>query len=320
MMKKKISIIVPVFNCAQYLKACLDSLINLQAVNELEVEIVVVDDGSTDNSPQICDNYAQKYGNVFVFHTTNQGVSCARNYGLNKSHGDWIMYVDGDDVLRSDSLIVLAKNKFWEYDVLRFGLNEVCFGNVQPFEINFSHNRKDYLRLLVSRRTVLGVCGGIYKRSLIEDNHITFDAGIRIGEDWLVLFKLVVSASAFSYVNENLYGYTVNQQSVTRKKIDFVRPDALIAFNRILEYAADNQIFISSNDIARAQSSLRRNMMKEAILNKSKKIYIETDEQLKKYVPQSLFKDIVYAERIKHKLGFLFYSILDCWYRLFACK
>lgn len=320
MKKKKVSIIVPVYNCAQYLKACLDSLVNLQTVDEVEVELIVVDDGSTDDSSQICDVYAQKYDNVLVFHTVNQGVSCARNYGLCKSHGDWIMYVDGDDTLRSDTLFVLSKNNFWEYDVLRFGLNEVCSDYSYPFNTKFSKNRLDYLRLLVSRRTVLGVWGGIYKRSLIVNNNIQFDSKIRTGEDWLVLFKLVVNASTFTYLNENLYGYTVNQQSVTRKKIDFVRPDGLVAFNKIIDYATEHQVPIFSKDVAKAKSSLRRSMMREAIKNKNKHIYIETDTQLNKYVPQNMFKDILYAERIKHRLGFILYFILDNFYRMFSSK
>ena len=320
MKEKKISIIVPVYNCSYYLEDCLDSLVNLQSVDEVEVEVVIVDDGSTDDSPQICDRYAQKYANVLVYHTINQGVSCARNYGLNKSHGDWIMYVDGDDTLRFDTLMVLSKNNFGEYDILRFGFNEVSSQGIHPFNPNFSDNRLDYLRLVVSRRTVLGVWGGIYKRSLIVDNHILFDSGIRTGEDWLVLFKLIVNSSTFTYVNENLYGYTVNQQSVTRKKIDFVRPDGLIAFMRILDYAAEHKVLISPKDIAKAQSSLRRSMMKEAIKNKSKQIYVETDFQLNKYVPQSLFKDIFYAERLKHRLGFVLYFVLDIFYRCFPVK
>ena len=89
-----ISIIVPVYNVEQYLRQCLDSIINQTYGN---IEIIVIDDGSTDGCPQICDEYRERDGRVAVFHTENRGLSAARNLGIGKANGEWIMFVDSDD-------------------------------------------------------------------------------------------------------------------------------------------------------------------------------------------------------------------------------
>lgn len=121
---------------------------------------------------------------------------------------------------------------------------------------------------------MLGVCGAFYKRELFLNNNIRFQNGIRMGEDWMVLFKLLVKAESFTYIDKELYGYRVNDNSVTRRLVLSVRPDALIALNHIIDYAKENKYVISLKDIAIARSDIRRNMMKEAILNKNKEFLL----------------------------------------------
>ena len=92
----KISVIIPVYNAEQYLKDCVDSIINQSYQN---FELILVDDGSSDNSPKICDDYAAKDNRIIVIHKSNNGVSAARKTGLDNASGDYIMYVDSDDWL-----------------------------------------------------------------------------------------------------------------------------------------------------------------------------------------------------------------------------
>lgn len=306
-----ISIIVPIYNCEQWVRPCIDSLLNLDKPASVDCEIVIVDDGSTDGSPSICDEYAQSNPCVKVYHTENHGVSHARNYALSKVQGGWIMFVDGDDVLRQDTLQVLSLHNCFRYDIIRFGAYEFTKDWSRSFRKAFSFDKDKYLQHLVHRIAMLGVCGALYKRSLFEANNIQFSTDIRSGEDWLVLFKLLVHASSFTYVNEELYGYRLNEQSVTHKLHDEVWTDAARAFNAILEYAQKYNVEISSKDIAIARSELRRNMMKTAILKKNKSFYKDTDIAIKQYLPQSFWKDIVYSKKIKHKIGFLLYHIMD---------
>ena len=92
----KISVIIPVYNAERYLKDCVDSIINQSYQN---FELILVDDGSSDNSPKICDDYAAKDNRIVVIHKSNNGVSAARKTGLDNASGDYIMYVDSDDWL-----------------------------------------------------------------------------------------------------------------------------------------------------------------------------------------------------------------------------
>ncbi len=313
----KVSVIVPVYNCEDWLRQCIDSL--LCEDSPCEQEIILVDDGSTDNSGRICDEYASRYKSVRTIHTVNQGVSCARNLGLEQSLGEWIMFVDGDDVLVKNALNILYHQiQFYKYDLMRFGmyLFKKNSKKIHPYEASFSCEREEYIDLVIQRKAVLGVCGGIYKRSLFFEHKIRFTPGIRIGEDWIVLFKLLCHANSFYYYNAELYGYQMNQNSVTRnRKICSVRADALIAFNIILDYARQQQITVNPKSIYKAKSDLRRNVMKEAILNKSKSIYEETEKVLAQYADQSLWRDWFYSEKMKHKVGFLVYKILSWVYR-----
>lgn len=116
-MKKQydISVILPVYNNVQYLEECLDSVL---AEEKLSIEIVAIDDGSTDGSEQILDDYAGKYENIRVFHQENSGVSVARNLGLKKANGEYICYLDSDDrycpgCWRKDSPCAVKRN--WTY-------------------------------------------------------------------------------------------------------------------------------------------------------------------------------------------------------------
>ena len=100
---RQVSVIVPVYNVEDYLKRCLDSLIS-QTIDKKEMEVILIDDGSTDNSPALCDEYAQKYDYIKVFHVENKGVSNARNFGIDKAQGKYIMYLDSDDYLSKNSV------------------------------------------------------------------------------------------------------------------------------------------------------------------------------------------------------------------------
>lgn len=104
----QVSVIVPVYNVEKYLNRCIDSLI-LQTIDKKDMEVILVDDGSTDNSPAICDEYAEKFDNIRVFHIENNGVSNARNLGMDKAQGKYIMFLDSDDYLSPNSVKSIAK-------------------------------------------------------------------------------------------------------------------------------------------------------------------------------------------------------------------
>ena len=103
MKREKISIIVPIYNVEKYLERCVDSLVNQTYEN---IEIILVDDGSPDYCPQLCDEYAKKDSRIVVIHKKNGGLSDARNYGLCKASGEYILYVDSDDYIEWLTMLI----------------------------------------------------------------------------------------------------------------------------------------------------------------------------------------------------------------------
>ena len=197
----KVSVIVPVYNCEDWLRQCIDSL--LCEDSPCEQEIILVDDGSTDNSGRICDEYASRYKSVRTIHTVNQGVSCARNLGLEQSLGEWIMFVDGDDVLVKNALNILYHQiQFYKYDLMRFGmyLFKKNSKKIHPYEASFSCEREEYIDLVIQRKAVLGVCGGIYKRSLFFEHKIRFTPGIRMLSGGVCVEEIMISKHIFCHL------------------------------------------------------------------------------------------------------------------------
>ena len=140
-----ISVIVPVYNVEPYLRKCLDSIIG-QTYKDLE--IIIIDDGSTDCSGKICDEYEERDGRLKVFHTENKGLSAARNLGLDNATGDWIGFVDSDDWIEPDMYEVLLKRAgetSSKYFFFKLGIN---FSSLIKFYLlSFLHNGLSVLSL-----------------------------------------------------------------------------------------------------------------------------------------------------------------------------
>ncbi len=178
----KVSVIVPVYKAEAYLNRCMDSLLTQTFRN---FEVLLIDDGSPDRSGEICDEYAKKDSRVRVFHEKNQGVSVARNKGLEQVRGECIAFVDADDYVERDYLMHL----------LQFSEDLIISGSqtIPSLCINRSKDqiyKKDEIKfLLEQRQSALSVVWGkLYKRDIIVGNSLAFNLKARDGED--LLFNL----------------------------------------------------------------------------------------------------------------------------------
>ena len=224
---KKISIIVPAYNAELYLKRCVDSLLN-QTIDE--TEIILVDDGSTDKTPELCDYYAATYESVKVIHKTNGGPSNARNAGIESATGRYIGFVDADDDTDPDmfrKLYVKATETKADYvfsDYIRITHSSGKYLCSQDIGEGFYPKEKIRQILyphLIMRETIdhgpcLSVWNGIYRRQFLNDFGIRFDPDIRWTEDHLFSSMAVYSCSSLYYLkNEYLYHYHENRGSIT---------------------------------------------------------------------------------------------------------
>lgn len=213
----KISVIVPVYNTEKYLHRCIDSIL---AQTFTDFELLLIDDGSKDNSGAICDEYAAKDSRVRVFHKENGGVSSARNMGLDNAQGEWITFVDSDDVLYESALSVLYTNK---QDA------EIITASIEDENRVWS---QQILGTLTPQEYELGIIEGsvygypvatLYHRSVLKQPRTIIPSDIPIGED--VLFKLDLAKYIKKAVNieDVIYWYRSNDLSVMHRKIRSVQ-------------------------------------------------------------------------------------------------
>lgn len=209
-----ISIIVPVYNVEPYLRKCLDSIIN-QTYRKLE--ILVIDDGSTDGSGKICDEYKERDERVKVFHTENRGLSCARNLGLDEAQGEWIGFVDSDDWLEEYAIQMFLDTALsTDADIVacRFFQEYVngTFESVGAKESFIAEGDKNLRSMLVERKMTEDVWNKFYRARLF--NHIRYPEG-RIFEDYATTYKLIQKSRRLTYIPDCLIHYRNRQNSLS---------------------------------------------------------------------------------------------------------
>lgn len=213
-----VSVVIPVYNVAEYLPQCLDSLLG-QTYDRLE--IICVNDGSTDDSGKVCDDYAQRDARVRVIHKENGGVSMARNVAIQAAMGEFITLVDGDDWLEPNTIerCIDYTQQFPEVDFIEYGYVDVVDGVKQPF---YSHIGAEPYSKRMGESTLVGyvnqalpspLAGAkFFRSSIVED--ISFPLG-RFYEDEIFGFKLSMKSNCFLYLAEPLYNYRRNRPNST---------------------------------------------------------------------------------------------------------
>lgn len=199
-----LSIIIPIYNTEDYLEECLNSLLEQNYYN---FEMILIDDGSTDKSSDICKKFLTKT-NIFYIKVENKGCSEARNLGIKKAKGKYIIFIDSDDYIEKNILKELCKIlKEKNLDLLWFGMNRINGNKKSKIKDN------DYLD--DRSPTFASVSNKIYKRELIEKNHILFNSEIHMGEDRIFNYKYFYYSNNILKIKENYYNYRDNPKSVT---------------------------------------------------------------------------------------------------------
>ena len=207
----KVSVIVPVYNVESYLEKCLDSLVN-QTLKD--IEIIVVNDGSPDNSQEIIDNYAKKYKQIKAYVKENGGLSDARNYGIKKATGEYIIFIDSDDYVKENMLEIMyqkALNDNLDIVVCN-SINVYENGNMIEIKSNRNYSNSPIKNYLVSPPMA---CIRLYNRTLFDK--IQFKKGIYY-EDLELTPKLVKYTQKISFIDEGLYYYYQRTGSIMKQK------------------------------------------------------------------------------------------------------
>lgn len=216
------SVIIPVYNAEDYLNTCVISIMKQTYEN---IEIILINDGSTDRSKHLCDEYAQQDNRVKVVHSENKGVSSARNMGLSIACGDYVLFVDSDDWIELSLIQNMAQIlDHFLYDLLIYGVVKEKESDAVRLYSELktgSYKCKEELDSVLSqliKSEVLNSPFKVYKNSLIKENHIAFKKEISLGEDFLFNLEFTLNSSSLHICSKILYHYmVVNNESLSRK-------------------------------------------------------------------------------------------------------
>lgn len=218
-MKTAVSVIVPVYRAEQYLDECVYSL-TVQTLKN--IEIILVDDGSDDNCPVLCDHYQQVYSNIKVIHQENKGVSKARNAGIAIAEGEYIAFCDSDDTMKAEMLETLYQcAEEQRVDIVICGYE--TYPNGKSFSPGYTLNKKMTSEELIcsSHKIHSGndLCFSVrffLRNDLLREKKIVFEEEIGFGEDFLFNLKCIMEANSIYVLSDALYNYRINNNSAMR--------------------------------------------------------------------------------------------------------
>ena len=267
-----LSIIVPVYNTAPFLLACIESILSQDFTS---FDLILIDDGSTDNSGIICDDFARKDSRIHVFHKKNEGVSSARNLGLDNAYGEWVYFVDSDDQILPEGLRTLVNGISEDVDIVLGGYERYDESGTLFYKIN------DQITTLLSKKESLitlyethGLyynflsygCIRLLRNRIIQDNQLRFNTSLKNKEDTLFLTEYICLSNGITHFTTHpVYRYNERADSAMgswKHGFDYKYIDslsALIEMKRIItrhfplfsevRYVSNEGIWIRYNKI-----------------------------------------------------------------------
>ncbi len=226
----KVSFIVPVYNIEKYIGECIESILRQ---SEKSFEIILVDDGSSDGSGKICEEYAKKYTNIKLIRQENHGVSIARNRGLDISEGEWVFFVDGDDTISYELLKVCQKYLVEECEVcfvkhkevqsgssleenITSGTEAVYIEKADFKEFELAVFNRDYKGKYDYHNVKMATPCKFYRKMLLDKYKIKFPEGVVTGEDALFNLRVYKKAKKGVYIERELYYHRIWENSVSQ--------------------------------------------------------------------------------------------------------
>ena len=260
--RPQVSIIVPVYNCARFLDQCLQSLL---AQSFSGFEVLLIDDGSSDGSGDICDRYAAQDARLRVVHKPNGGVSSARNLALDLARGVYTLFVDADDYV-VPAFVQRLKEQMETHDVVVCAYDRVREGSEQPFVLGRTAELpldSLYEHTLCTQMIGGGCCNKVFRLETINRHALRFDTRIAVGEDMLFLVQYFQHCTSAYYVGDVLYHYRFNEVSsnesgFVQREVSASSISILMAMDEMEQYV-DRSVHYQAQalDYRKARSSLR---------------------------------------------------------------
>lgn len=316
---KKVSVIVPVYNAEQYLGYCINSILSQTYTN---IELILINDGSTDNSLKVCHNYASVDKRVIVFDVKNGGVSKARNLGLKHATGEFVQFVDSDDVIALDMTERLVETiEAYKTDIVFCGMKLVTLKNYIPEQVIYCTSEGIGKECVLDKKTFLqkmafllwktamleGPCNRIYRMSIIKTHNIEFPENVSLGEDLLMNLSYYGFCKGAVLLSDKLYYYIqINECSLTKVyradlfENQMMLIDSVRTFlnEKLTVLSKEEEISLSEYTVAKAMQCMLHLFQSENQLGeneiKAGIAEIINDERVKIAIEQSVFIDPKY--------------------------
>lgn len=294
---QKISIIVPVYKVEKYLDRCVESIVN-QTYKDLE--IILVDDGSPDDCPKMCDEWAEKDERIKVVHKVNGGLTSARNAGLDVATGEYIQFVDSDDYLEKKASEILITNLQKNNADLSVGnFTYVGFNLKQPIMDSFiTTKQSEVIQKLYTQGLFNFVWNKMYKKSLILNKESIVQ---KYGEDFLFNCEYLKNCNKIAYINERIYNYVANQNSIVHS----FSVDCFPNHCKVVDYIT-NHLQTRYSDIYDFCNYLKSEFILSCFKGVVTTKHLKRKEKLKiinEYMNNTCFKEnVIYAKGLKRKV------------------
>ena len=311
-----VSIVIPVYKVESFLPKCIESAINQTYQN---IEIILVDDGSPDSCGVICDRYRDIDTRIKVIHQPNKGLSAARNAGIQKSTGDFIFHLDGDDYLPKDAIDSLVKEQIRDNYDLVFGNFDVVKSNEIGFiDRDYENDKLTFIERMVSDLEYHHFVWGILIRKFLYiKNNIHPIECVNVGEDLQVLPQLIYFSNKYSKISTSVYEYNrANSSSLTAKQ-SYNRFSQDIKSINILECFLEqqNQKTLYERLVNTELNMIVGNIYCSCVLFEDSNLYKELVKYTRCTKFQNELKKIHYSSKIAIKLNMFF--LARTWYLLF---
>lgn len=217
----KVSILVPIYNVEKFLPRCIESVLSQDF---RDYELILVDDGSPDQCPQICDEYAKKDSRIKVVHKKNGGLVSARLAGFMEARGEYLMFLDSDDYLYPYAISCLYNKIIEGYDIVRGCHNKVSMTDelygVEHFEFDEGELDADkYMKAYILGKVSPYLWGAIYKRSLFKEEIFRTFLFVSRQEDWVTQISIASNVNRVCYISNVVQAYMVNDSSIMQSSI-----------------------------------------------------------------------------------------------------
>ena len=234
-----ISIIIPIYNVEKYLDECLTSVMNQTYKN---FEVILVNDGTKDNSIEIVNKFISKHNNIKLVNKENGGLGSARNVGINHARGKYLIFIDSDDYIEATYIEKLyTEIEKSKSDIVICGINKYYENskNIEPVNLEVENNKSysslEAIKLLFTNKIFCHAWNRIYRKELFINNNILFPEG-KLYEDILPAVKLISKSKKISFIKENLYYYRIREGAITSSKNIKAIEDYNYAIDKVNKY------------------------------------------------------------------------------------